>query len=118
MVAIVILRQDENGDLYDQDGHLRNATGACPAVPEATRKNTCYSKKILLTWNARSAKINVPHRSTQQLLCRLILSPTHQPTPDLHRRRYTSFDIDRFYTVYIDQSSVAKYGCNCYSQTG
>ena len=26
MVAIVILRQDENGDLYDQDGHLRNAT--------------------------------------------------------------------------------------------
>uniref|UniRef100_A0A0D3D6V8 Uncharacterized protein n=1 Tax=Brassica oleracea var. oleracea TaxID=109376 RepID=A0A0D3D6V8_BRAOL len=27
MVAIVILRQDENGDLYDQDGHLRNATG-------------------------------------------------------------------------------------------
>ncbi|KAF3513761.1 hypothetical protein F2Q69_00007146 [Brassica cretica] len=55
MVAIVILRQDENGDLYDQD-----------AVPEATRKNTCYSKKILLTWNTRSAKINVPHRSTQQ----------------------------------------------------
>ncbi|KAF3592914.1 hypothetical protein DY000_02023496 [Brassica cretica] len=35
------------------------------AVPEATRKNTCYSQKILLTWNARSAKINVPHRSTQ-----------------------------------------------------
>ncbi|KAF3497776.1 hypothetical protein DY000_02052817 [Brassica cretica] len=29
MVAIVILRQDENGNLYDQDGHLRNAT----AVP-------------------------------------------------------------------------------------
>ncbi|KAF3549503.1 hypothetical protein DY000_02007905 [Brassica cretica] len=27
MVAIVILRQDENGDLYDQDGHLRYATG-------------------------------------------------------------------------------------------
>ncbi|KAF2549937.1 hypothetical protein F2Q68_00034588 [Brassica cretica] len=27
MVATVILRQDENGDLYDQDGHLRNATG-------------------------------------------------------------------------------------------
>ncbi|KAF3577207.1 hypothetical protein DY000_02030858 [Brassica cretica] len=26
MVAIVILRQDKNGDLYDQDGHLRNAT--------------------------------------------------------------------------------------------
>ena len=27
MVAIVILRQNENGNLYDQDGHLRNATG-------------------------------------------------------------------------------------------
>ncbi|KAF2576207.1 hypothetical protein F2Q70_00003985 [Brassica cretica] len=27
MVAIVILRQDENGNLYDQDGHLRNVTG-------------------------------------------------------------------------------------------
>ncbi|KAF3560553.1 hypothetical protein DY000_02016302 [Brassica cretica] len=27
MVAIVILRPDENGNLYDQDGHLRNATG-------------------------------------------------------------------------------------------
>ena len=26
MVAIIILRQDENGNLYDQDGHLRNAT--------------------------------------------------------------------------------------------
>ncbi|KAF3568993.1 hypothetical protein DY000_02016072 [Brassica cretica] len=26
MVAIVILRQDENGNLYDQDGHLRNVT--------------------------------------------------------------------------------------------
>ncbi|KAF2604798.1 hypothetical protein F2Q70_00025800 [Brassica cretica] len=27
MVAIVILRQNENRNLYDQDGHLRNATG-------------------------------------------------------------------------------------------
>ncbi|KAF3547191.1 hypothetical protein DY000_02007133 [Brassica cretica] len=27
MVAIVILRQEDNGNLYDQDGHLRNATG-------------------------------------------------------------------------------------------
>ncbi|KAF3489380.1 hypothetical protein F2Q69_00053376 [Brassica cretica] len=26
MVAIVILRHDENGNLYDQDGHLRNAS--------------------------------------------------------------------------------------------
>ena len=27
MVAIVLLTQDKNGNLYDQDGHLRNATG-------------------------------------------------------------------------------------------
>ncbi|KAG5397488.1 hypothetical protein IGI04_019302 [Brassica rapa subsp. trilocularis] len=27
MAAIVILKQDKNGDLYDQDCHLRNATG-------------------------------------------------------------------------------------------
>uniref|UniRef100_M4F934 Uncharacterized protein n=1 Tax=Brassica campestris TaxID=3711 RepID=M4F934_BRACM len=27
MVAVVILKQDENGNLYDQDGHQRNATG-------------------------------------------------------------------------------------------
>ena len=54
MVAIVILRQDENGNLYDQDGHLRNptcqkpdaqgnvipdtdATGAAQPVEEAVR---------------------------------------------------------------------------------
>ena len=27
MVATLILRQDENGDLRDQEGHLRNAAG-------------------------------------------------------------------------------------------
>ncbi|KAF2558531.1 hypothetical protein F2Q68_00015335 [Brassica cretica] len=26
MLNIIILTQDKNGDLYDQDGHLRNAT--------------------------------------------------------------------------------------------
>ncbi|KAF3612106.1 hypothetical protein DY000_02048276 [Brassica cretica] len=182
--------------------------GARPAVPEATRTNNCYSQKILLTWNARSAKTNVSHRSTQYLSRRLILAPNRRPTPDLHRRpiyidengnlydqdgllrnatglkldaqgnvhaqqyqkqqgqtpailrrscslgtndpqrptfhiarrssfhvdrfshptvdrhptfivdRSTSFDIDRYYTAYIDRSSVAKHGCDCYSQTG
>ncbi|KAF2577783.1 hypothetical protein F2Q68_00004189 [Brassica cretica] len=86
MVAIVILRQNENGNLYDQDGHLRNAIGACPAVPEALRTNTCYSQKILLTWNERSAKANVPHSSTQQLSRRSILTPNRRLTPDLHHR--------------------------------
>ncbi|KAF2595334.1 hypothetical protein F2Q70_00043261 [Brassica cretica] len=33
MVAIVILRQDENGNLYDQDGHLLNATGVSIDIP-------------------------------------------------------------------------------------
>ncbi|KAF3577213.1 hypothetical protein DY000_02030859 [Brassica cretica] len=43
------------------------------------------------------------------------------PTVDRHPTftvdRSTSFDIDRYYTVYINQSSVAKHGCDCYSQT-
>ncbi|KAF3580448.1 hypothetical protein DY000_02031085 [Brassica cretica] len=132
---------DKNGNLYDQDGHLRNATGQKldaqgnrsgnqggnrnfygngqrsnqssqfqkpfsnnsrgPAVPEATRTNTCYSQKILLTWNERSAKTNVPHRSTQQLSRQPILTPNHRPTPDLHRR-----------PIYIDENG------NLYDQDG
>ncbi|KAF3559548.1 hypothetical protein F2Q69_00015820 [Brassica cretica] len=32
--------------------------------------------------------------------------------------RSSSFDIDRYYTVYIHRSSVAKHGCDCYSQIG
>ncbi|KAF3581270.1 hypothetical protein DY000_02030860 [Brassica cretica] len=43
------------------------------------------------------------------------------PTVDRHPTfivdRSTSFDIDRYYTAYIDRSSVAKHGCDCYSQT-
>ncbi|KAF3533325.1 hypothetical protein DY000_02042594 [Brassica cretica] len=39
MVAIVILRQDENGNLYDQDGHLRNAT-ANPPEPTTNPSDT------------------------------------------------------------------------------
>ncbi|KAF3572657.1 hypothetical protein F2Q69_00059095 [Brassica cretica] len=92
--------------------------GACPAIPEATRTNICYSQKILLTWNARSAKTNIPHRSTHQLLRRLILAPNRRPTPTYNIDRSTSFDIDQYYTAYIDRSSVAKHGYDCYSQTG
>ncbi|KAF2612826.1 hypothetical protein F2Q70_00011705 [Brassica cretica] len=33
-------------------------------------------------------------------------------------RTQPSFDIDRYYTAYIDRSSVAKHGCDCSSQTG
>ncbi|KAF2532916.1 hypothetical protein F2Q70_00029711 [Brassica cretica] len=44
------------------------------------------------------------------------------PTVDRHPTfiidRSTSFAIDRHYTAYIDRSSVAKHGCDCYSQTG
>ncbi|KAF2620429.1 hypothetical protein F2Q68_00039229 [Brassica cretica] len=43
MVATLILVRDENGDLHDQDGHLRNASGlsapsAAPAVMSKGRK--------------------------------------------------------------------------------
>ena len=72
--------------LHSDTNFLFVFSGTCPAVPEATRKHTCYSQKILLTWNARSAKTNVPHRSTQQLSRRPILTPNRRPTPDLHRR--------------------------------
>ncbi|KAF3585915.1 hypothetical protein F2Q69_00028601 [Brassica cretica] len=84
------------------DVEMRNAQlGACPAVPEVTRTNTCYSQMILLTWNARSAKTNVPHRSTQQLSRRPILTPNRRPIPDLHRR-----------PIYIDENG------NLYDQDG
>ncbi|KAF2559876.1 hypothetical protein F2Q68_00014914 [Brassica cretica] len=56
---------------------------------------------ILLTWNARSAKTNVPHRSTQQLSRRPILTPNRRPIPDLHRR-----------PIYIDKNG------NLYDQDG
>ncbi|KAF3568512.1 hypothetical protein DY000_02014406 [Brassica cretica] len=39
MVAPLILVRDNNGDLHDQEGHLRNAAGRCQAVPEATRNH-------------------------------------------------------------------------------
>ncbi|KAF2559157.1 hypothetical protein F2Q68_00015366 [Brassica cretica] len=52
--------------------------GACPAVPEATRRKTCSSQTIQLIWNAPSVEVNVPHRLTQPL--------RRRPTPDHHSR--------------------------------
>ncbi|KAF3535589.1 hypothetical protein F2Q69_00022428 [Brassica cretica] len=89
-------------DVETRDARL----GACPAVPEATRTNTCYSQKILLTWNARSAKTNVPQPSTQKLSRRLILAPNRRPTPDLHRR-----------SIYIVRHRSDENG-NLYDQDG
>ncbi|KAF3612048.1 hypothetical protein DY000_02048822 [Brassica cretica] len=68
-------------------------------MPSSTK--TCYSQKILLTWNERSAKTNVPHRSMQQLSRRPILTPNRRPAPDLHRR-----------PIYIDENG------NLYDQDG
>ncbi|KAF2531784.1 hypothetical protein F2Q70_00029809 [Brassica cretica] len=79
MVATLILVRDERGDLYDQEGHLRKATGTCPAVPEATRKLTCYSHQILEVRIVESAKKNAPHRSTTTLVHRSILVNHRRP---------------------------------------
>ncbi|KAF3549905.1 hypothetical protein DY000_02007659 [Brassica cretica] len=64
MVAPLILVWDNNGDLHDQECHLRNAAGTCPAVPEATRNLNCYSHQILQVSNARSVRKRAPYRST------------------------------------------------------
>ncbi|KAF2576614.1 hypothetical protein F2Q70_00004340 [Brassica cretica] len=45
MVAIVILRQDENGNLYDQDGHLRNAT--CQKLDAQGNEMDGFTKRVL-----------------------------------------------------------------------
>ncbi|KAF2551149.1 hypothetical protein F2Q68_00034273 [Brassica cretica] len=79
MVATLILVRDERGDLYDEEGHLRKATGTCPAVPEATRKLTCYSHQILEVRIVQSAKKNAPHRSTTTLVHRSILVNHRRP---------------------------------------
>ncbi|KAF3508751.1 hypothetical protein F2Q69_00005894 [Brassica cretica] len=52
MVATLILVRDERGDLYDQEGHLRNATGQRidaqgAAIPETSINNTYGVNRIL-----------------------------------------------------------------------
>ncbi|KAF3521184.1 hypothetical protein DY000_02060738 [Brassica cretica] len=49
MVATLILVRDDNGDLHDQDGHLRNAAGQRidaqgAAIPERIRGSQFYTR--------------------------------------------------------------------------
>ncbi|KAL0899036.1 hypothetical protein Bca101_082997 [Brassica carinata] len=58
--------------------------GACPAVPEVTRKLSYYSQKILQAWNVQSEKTNAPHRSTS--------TPTDTTLPSTNFAYQTSID--------------------------
>ncbi|KAF2533523.1 hypothetical protein F2Q70_00029810 [Brassica cretica] len=61
-------------------GEIINALQCtCPAVPEATRKLTCYSHQILEVRIVQSAKKNAPHRSTTTLVHRSILVNHRRP---------------------------------------
>ncbi|KAF3585121.1 hypothetical protein F2Q69_00030666 [Brassica cretica] len=83
----------------EEDVNYIGGTGFQRCMPSSTK--TCYSQKIMLTWNERSAKTSVPHRSTQQLSRRPILTPNRRPAPDLHRR-----------PIYIDENG------NLYDEDG
>ncbi|KAF2615917.1 hypothetical protein F2Q70_00011809 [Brassica cretica] len=56
--------------------------GACPAVPEATRKLNCYSHQILQVWNVRSARKRAPP-STDSTTCVSLDSAQPQSTQTL-----------------------------------
>ncbi|WZZ88659.1 hypothetical protein YC2023_117238 [Brassica napus] len=82
MVAIVILRHDENGNLYDQDGHLRNAisqkldapgnvipdtdaTGAAQPVEEAARPRVLADYNHPDEYYANRSAIRLPEIQKQ-----------------------------------------------------
>ncbi|KAF2581847.1 hypothetical protein F2Q68_00004761 [Brassica cretica] len=79
MVAIVILRQDENGNLYDQDGHLRNATG----------------QKLDAQGNVHAQQYKKQQGQTPAILRRSCSLGTHDPKrPTFHIARRSSFQVD------------------------
>ncbi|KAF3575788.1 hypothetical protein DY000_02033175 [Brassica cretica] len=126
MVAIVILRQDENGNLNDQDGHLRNATGQKLDAQEnvhAQQYQKQQGQTPAILRRSCSFGTNDPQRPTFNIAQRssFHVDRFSHPTVDRHPtfivNRSSSFNIDRYYTAYIDRSSVAKHGCDCYSQT-
>ncbi|KAF3537723.1 hypothetical protein F2Q69_00022602 [Brassica cretica] len=112
MVATLILVRDEKEDLHDPEGHMRNAAGTCPTIPEATRKINYYSHQILQAWNVQSSKEYATHRSTTTLVRRLIfcqpsstqtlVSSTDTRSPPLTEDTLPS--IDYFHPTSINSS--------------
>ncbi|KAF2597704.1 hypothetical protein F2Q68_00010250 [Brassica cretica] len=79
MVAIVILRQDENGNLYDQVGHLRNATG----------------QKLDAQGNVHAQQYQKQQGQTPAILRRSCSLRTHDlQRPTFHIARLSSFHVD------------------------
>ncbi|KAF2605952.1 hypothetical protein F2Q68_00044146 [Brassica cretica] len=121
MVAIVILRQDENGNLYDQDGHLLNATEVWKpgwkqkllwqwCMPSSTRSN--LDKHLLFSENPTHLErtIRKYQRSTSLDAAAFTSTDSHtQPSTDtrpssstdLHR----STSIDTTLRTSIDHQS-------------
>ncbi|KAF2600765.1 hypothetical protein F2Q68_00009781 [Brassica cretica] len=88
MVATVILRHDENGDLYDLDGHLRNATG---------QKLDAQGNKNILTHPPISTSKSIDRMSQPSIDKERPTSidpspPIDRRTPLTHRVRLPSID--------------------------
>ncbi|KAF3541987.1 hypothetical protein F2Q69_00022471 [Brassica cretica] len=78
MFATLILVRDDNGDLHDQDGHLRNAS----VVKEGKLQEGDFKVESLISFDGshwcRSAP-DFEHRSTHTSPNRSTESPEHRP---------------------------------------
>nr|VDD61569.1 unnamed protein product [Brassica oleracea] len=54
MVATLVLIHDVNGDLHDQDGHLRNA--ASSNLPTANAENVAANARAIAEENVQAAR--------------------------------------------------------------
>ncbi|KAF3513760.1 hypothetical protein F2Q69_00007147 [Brassica cretica] len=109
MVAIVILRHDENGNLYDQDGHLRNATD------QDEDRSTDYSRNRSTSSAESTAECSEVRIMTHEEFAEKDPHPPspfyvkidrpHEPAID--RQRET--DIDRYPSPPIDRRAPLTY---------
>ncbi|KAG5378207.1 hypothetical protein IGI04_026049, partial [Brassica rapa subsp. trilocularis] len=123
MVNIVILTQDENGNMYDQDGHLRNATGQKidaqgTVIPDANAtgaaQHTDYSRHRL-TSSAESTECNAVRILTHE---EFAAKHPHPPSPfydKINRSvkptndRQSESNVDRHNTPPIDRRAPLTY---------
>ncbi|KAF2565319.1 hypothetical protein F2Q68_00027011 [Brassica cretica] len=78
MVATLILVRDDNGDLHDQDGHLRNAA----VVKEKKLQEGDFEVESLMSFGGSHWCRSTPdfeHRSTSPSPNRSTGSPEHRP---------------------------------------